>query len=244
MKKLGIVGGIGPASTIEYYKSINEGYQQRVQSKVKSGENPEMVIDSLNLAVAYELVEKKDWKNFADLFVNSIQNLANAGAEIAAMSANTAHIVFDEVSARSPIPVVGLVDETCKHAKAKGCKKIIVFGTGFTMKSGMYEKKCTNYGIEAIVPNETDQQVIHDIIFPNLVSGVVIESDRAAIKKIAEEMLQKHQADALALACTELPLLLKPGDLDIVLLDTTKIHIDAILDDILESNNKGRESCF
>ena len=201
-----------------------------MQSKVKSGDNPEMVIDSLNLAVAYKLVEKKDWKNFADLFVSSIQNLANAGAEVAAMSANTAHIVFDEVSARSPIPIIGLVDETCKYAEAKGCKKVIVFGTGFTMKSGMYEKKCANYGIETIMPNETDQQVIHDMIFPNLVSGVVLESDKAAIKKIAEEMLQKHQADALALACTELPLLLKPGDLDTVLLDTTKIHIDSILD--------------
>ena len=214
MRKLGIVGGIGPASTIEYYKSTNEGYQQRIPSRAKSGENPPIVIDSLNLAVAYELVEKKDWKKFADLFVRSIQNLANAGAEIAAMSANTAHIVFDEVSACSPIPIIGIIDETCKFAKAKGCGKIIVFGTGFTMKSGMYEKKCAEYGIAAVVPDETDQQAIHNMIFPNLVSGVVMESDKDTIKKIAADTLQKHQADALALACTELPLLLKPEDID------------------------------
>ena len=233
MKKLGIVGGIGPASTIEYYKSINEGYQQRMPNQAKSGENPPMVIDSLNLAVAYELVEKKDWKSFTDLFVSSIRNLANAGAEVAAISANTAHIVFDEVSARSPIPIIGIIDETCKYAKTKGCRKIIVFGTGFTMKSGMYEKKCAEYGITAVVPCETNQQAIHNMIFPNLVSGVVLESDKETIKKIADETLQKHHADALALACTELPLLLKPEDLDTVLLNTTKIHIDAILDYIL-----------
>ena len=233
MKKLGLVGGIGPASTIEYYKSINEGYQKSLANPAKSGENPPMVIDSLNLAVAYDLVEKKDWKNFADLFIRSIRALHRAGAEVAALSANTAHIVFNEVVAQSPIPVIGLIDETCKHAQTHGCKKAIVFGTGFTMSSGMYEKKCAEYGIEAIVPSEADQQTIHNIIFPNLVTGIVLEDDKKTMLRIANEMLSGHGADALVLGCTELPLLIQPGDLNAVLLDTTQIHIDAILKYIL-----------
>jgi len=233
MKKLGIVGGIGPASTVEYYKRINEGYQKSLASPSKSGDNPPMVIDSLNLAVAYDLVEKKDWKNFADLFVNSIRALHSAGAEVAAISANTAHIVFDEVSARSPIPIIGLIDETCKYAQSQGCKKVIVFGTGFTMSSGMYEKKCCEYGIEAIVPYEASQQTIHNIIFPNLTAGIVLEDDKEIMLKIARAMLSEHQADAVVLGCTELPLLIQPGDINTVLLDTTKIHIDAILKYIL-----------
>ena len=233
MKKLGIVGGIGPASTIEYYKRINEGYQKRVKSPAKSGENPPMVIDSLNLAVAYELVEKKDWKNFADLFINSIRTLHGAGAAVAAISANTAHIVFDEVSAQSPIPVIGLIDEVCKYAQTQNCKKVLVFGTGFTMSSGMYEKKCADYGIEAIVPNEADQKIIHNVIFPNLVAGIVLEGDKRTVSDIAGKMLNDFNADALALACTELPLLIRPGDVNAVLLDTTEIHIDAILKHIL-----------
>ena len=233
MKKLGLVGGLGPASTIEYYTRINEGYQRSIPNPSKSGENPPMVIDSLNLAVAYDLTEKKDWKNFADLFVNSVRVLHAAGAEVAAITANTAHIVFDEVLAASPIPTIGLVDEVCKYANAKGCKKAIVFGTGFTMKSGMYEGKCQEYGIEAIVPNEADQQIIHDIIFPNLVAGVVREADKESILGIARKMLCEHKADALILGCTELPLLIRSGDLDTVLLDTTKIHIDAILESVL-----------
>ena len=233
MKKLGLVGGIGPASTIDYYKGINEGYQKSLTNPAKSGENPPMVIDSLNLVVAYNLVEKKDWENFAKLFIDSINILHNAGAEVAALSANTAHIVFDEVAAKSPIPLIGLIDETCKVAKRKGCKKAIVFGTAFTMSSGMYEGKCAQYDIEAIVPDAEQQQVIHNIIFPNLVSGIVTPEDKETILGIAKELLIQHSADAIILGCTELPLIMEPGDLDAVLLDTTKIHIDAILEYIL-----------
>ncbi|MCL1976178.1 MAG: amino acid racemase [Firmicutes bacterium] len=233
MKKLGLVGGIGPASTIEYYKSLNEGYQKSLANPAKCGENPPMFIESINLSVAYDLVDKKDWQSFADLFISSIRILQGAGAEIAALSANTAHIVFDEVVACSPIPVIGLIDETCKYAQQQGCKKVIIFGTSFTMSSGMYEKKCAQYGIEAVVPNIADQQIIHNIIFPNLVMGIVLEHEKISILKIAEKMLSEHQADALVLGCTELPLIIHTSDLNTILIDTTKIHIAAILREIL-----------
>jgi len=234
MKKLGLVGGVGYVSTLEYYKSINEGYQQRLSSHSKSGENPQMVIESLNLAVAYALVEKKDWKAFADLFINAVRILHGAGAEFAAIAANTAHIVFDEVQAQSPIPLIGIVDETCKRAKDAGYKKLVVFGTGFTMNSGMYEAKCAQYGIDAIVPDEADRQTIHNIIFPNLEAGIVLEHEKEALLGIAKNMLTLHQADALVLGCTELPLAIYGGDLNAALLDTGKIHIDAILDYIFK----------
>jgi aspartate racemase len=233
MKKLGLVGGVGPASTIEYYKCINDGYQKSLVNPAKSGENPPMIIDSLNLAVAYDLVERKDWEKFTDLFVNSICQMQAAGAEIAAISANTAHIVFDEILAQSPIPVIGLVDEVCKYAQTHGYKKMIVFGTKFTMSSKMYEEKCAKYGIEAIVPNENDQETINNILFPNLVAGIVLEQDKATILELANKMLARHKADALVLGCTELPLIIEPGDLNTVLLDTTQIHIEAILKHIL-----------
>ena len=197
------------------------------------GENPPLVIDSINLSVAYDLVEKKDWVRFANLFIDSIRVLHAAGAEIAAITANTAHIVFDEVQNQSPIPLIGLIDETCKHAQSESCKKAVVFGTAFTMSSEMYEKKCKNYNIEAIVPNESDQQIIHNIIFPNLVAGIVTEHEKVIMLEIANKMLAEHNADALILGCTELPLIIQPGDLNTILLDTTKIHIEAILNRIL-----------
>ncbi|MCL1872892.1 MAG: amino acid racemase [Clostridiales bacterium] len=232
MKKLGLVGGVGPPSTVEYYQRINEGYQKRLARPSKSGENPPMVIDSLNLAVAYELVEKKDWQNFAGLFINSIHALHQAGAEFAAISANTAHIVFDEIIAKSPIPLIGIVDETCAYAQAQGFAKVIVFGTGFTMASGMYEKKCREYNIRAIVPNEADRQIIHNIIFPNLEAGIVLEQEKITMLNIANKMLAEHQANALVLGCTELSLMIRDGDLDTILLDTAAIHIEAILNHI------------
>ena len=233
MKKLGLVGGVGPASTIEYYKSINEGYSKGLDNPAKCGENPPIVIDSLNLAVAYELAEKKDWGPFAELFINSIKSLHRAGAEIAAITANTAHIVFDAVQAQSPVPLIGLVDETCRYAQSKGCKRVIVFGTAFTMSSRMYDDKFAKYGIEAVVPNEEDQEKIHNIIFPNLAAGTVLEHEKAVLLEIALRMLSEHKADALVLGCTELPLAITENDIDTMLLDTTRIHIDAILSQIL-----------
>ena len=233
MKKLGLVGGVGPASTLEYYKSINDAYFKRLENPPKSGANPPMVIDSLNLADAYDLASKKDWKNFAELFIDSIHRLHRAGAEFGAISANTAHIVFDDIQAASPIPLLGIVDEVCKYAKSRNYKKIIVFGTAFTMSSGMYEGKCRQYGLEAFVPNEADKEAIQNIIFPHLQGGIVLEDEKAVILEIADKLLTEHQADALLLGCTELPLIIQEGDLDAPLIDTTQIHIDSILREIL-----------
>ena len=234
LKKLGLVGGIGPASTITYYQKINEGYQSALTHPPKCGASLPMVIDSLDLSVAYDLVDKKDWDAFTSLFVNSICTLHRAGAEIAAITANTAHIVFEQIAKKSPIPVIGLVDETCKFAKSRGIENIIVFGTAFTMSSGMYEAQCEKYGITVVVPTERDRQVIHNIIFPNLVAGIVTEEDRHKILEIANRMLQKHPGSAIALACTELPLILSVDDIDAPLLDTTSLHIQAILQKVME----------
>ncbi len=233
MKKFGLVGGLGPISTLEYYKSIHDFYREKVETTGMCASNPPMVIDSLDLAVAYDLVSRKDWNTLSEWLIASIERLHGAGAEFAAIAANTAHIVFDEIQAGAPIPVIGIVDETCKFAHAKGLNKLILFGTGFTMESGMYEKACAKVGIEAIVPSEEDQKIIHNIIFPNLEAGIVLEEDKAAMLGIANKMLAAHQADALVLGCTELPLIIKEGDLDMVLIDTTQVHIEAILREIL-----------
>jgi len=233
MKKLGLVGGLGPMSTLDYYKGINELYREKAETLSIAGANPPMFIDSLNLAVAYDMVERKDWDNLAGWLTESICVLHEAGAQFAAIAANTAHIVFDKVQANSPIPVVGMIDEVCKFANERGLKKLIVFGTGFTMESGMYEKVCETYGIEAIVPNREDQHTIHHIIFPNLEAGIILADQKKTMLDIARKLLTKHEAGSLVLGCTELPLIIKEGDLDTVLIDTTRVHIEAIVSRIL-----------
>ena len=225
MKKVGLVGGIGPASTLDYYKGICDGYRVKI-----GGDNyPPMIIDSLNLAEMYSLVANKQWDEFTKRFVDSIKNLAAGGAEFAAMAANTAHIVFDEINRQSPLPIISIIDETCKYAQSKNCESVVIFGTAFTMSSGLYYNAFAKYGIDAFVPTKDEQKAIHSIIFPNLQDGIVLPEEKRTMLQIADRMLSENNADALILGCTELPLIIQESDVDVLLLDTTQIHIDAIL---------------
>ncbi len=229
MKKLGLVGGIGPESTLDYYKGIIARYRE----KVAIDSYPQMIIDSIDLAEMYAYASDKRWEPFTDRLVESIENLAAGGAELAAMAANTAHIVFDKVSRRSPLPLISIVEETCRYAQAKACKSVVVFGTAFTMSSGLYTEAFARYGISAFVPAEDEQAAIHHIIFPNLQEGIVLPEDKEIILRIAKGMISETSADALILGCTELPLIIKESDLDVLVLDTTQIHIDAIVNRLL-----------
>jgi len=239
MKKLGLIGGVGYVATLEYYKMINEQFQSRTEAHKKVDANPPMTIESLNLATAYAHIENKNMTAFTQLFVDAAKNLHHAGADFAAIAANTAHIVFDEIQAQSPLPMIGIVDETCKYAQQQGFRKLIVFGTNFTMNSGMYEARAQSYGLDVFVPSGTDKQCIHDIIFPNLEAGVVLADEKAALIAIVEKLVVQHQADALVLACTELPLAIKQEDVSVPVLDTGRIHVDAILEYMISTSSAG-----
>jgi aspartate racemase len=230
VKKLGLVGGIGPESTLEYY----DGIIARYRAKTASPNYPLIVIDSLNLHEMYTLADKKEWIQFTERLVASVRTLKAGGAEFAAISANTAHIVFDQVQQQSPLQLVSIVEETCRQAKARGYERVIVFGTGFTMSSGMYTNAFAKQGIDAFVPSPEEQQAIHGVILPNLQEGIVMTEEKHLVLRIARRMISDMKADALVLGCTELPLIIKGGDLEVPLLDTTQIHIEAIVDRMLE----------
>lgn len=225
MKKAGLVGGIGPESTLDYYRGINAGYRKRTGSS----DNPPMIIDSLNLAEMYVLASNKQWPEFTDRLVGSVKNLAAGGAEFAAMAANTAHIVFDEVSRQSPLPLISIVEETCRCAQRQKCKSVVIFGTAFTMSSGLYTEAFARYGIDAAVPTPEEQKAIHDIIFPHLQEGIVLPEEKQTMLQIANRTITEKNADALILGCTELPLIIRETDLDLLVLDTTQIHIESIV---------------
>jgi aspartate racemase len=229
MKKLGLVGGIGPESTVDYYKGIIDGYRARTGAD----RYPEMIIDSIDLAEMYAYASNKQWEEFTQRLVDSVKNLVAGGADFGAMAANTAHIVFDEVSRKSRLPLISIVEETCKYAQSKNCRRVVIFGTAFTMSSGLYAKAFAKYDIEAFVPTEDEQKTIHNIIFPNLQAGIVLPEEKRKILDIAGRMISEKKAEALILGCTELPLIIKENDLDVVVMDTTRIHIDAILSAML-----------
>ena len=233
MKKLGLVGGLGPVSTLEYYNLINKRYRDIVKPESVAGENPEMIIYSLNLGVAYEMVSASDWTSLADYQMGAIEKCIAAGADFCAIAANTAHIVFEEMVKRSSVPLIGMIDETCKYAKKNGWNKVLVYGTKFTMQSGLYENTGKKYGVECIVPDEASQDIIQSIIFPNLEANIVDPVQKKQILSLSNELLSKLDVDALVLGCTELPLIIEEGDLKIPLIDAASCHIDAIVKYIL-----------
>ncbi|MDR0469948.1 MAG: amino acid racemase [Peptococcaceae bacterium] len=225
MRKIGIIGGIGPASTLDYYSGIIEGYR----AKTNDGSYPEIIIDSVNMTEMLSYVENEDWSALTDMLVKAIDNVSAAGAQFAAIASNTPHIVFDSVQKRSALPLVSIVDETCRYAQAKGCKEVVIIGTRFTMGSGLYTKAFAKFGIATVTPSADEQEKIHGIIFPKLEDGIVDEGDKQKLLALAKRLISGHGADALVLGCTELPLMIKDGDLDTLTLNTTQIHIDAIV---------------
>ena len=225
MKKTGIIGGIGPVSTLDYYSGIIYGYR----AKTNDDNYPEIVINSINMTEMLSYVASKDWDPLVDMLLRAIQNLANAGADFAAIASNTPHIVFDKVQEKSVLPLVSIIEATSAYIQQKGCKSVVVLGTLFTMSSGLYSNALKKYDITAIVPSEDEQAVIHGIIFPKLEDGIIVPEDKKTMLAIANDLLTKHNADGLILGCTELPLMIKDDDIDTLVINATQIHIDSII---------------
>lgn len=226
MKKIGLVGGIGPASTVDYYLGLIE------RCRAEFGENvyPEIVIDSVSLTTATDFFAQNDFDGNAQLMLKSLADLKAAGAEIAAITANTEHIVWDKIKDFFEIPVVSIVEATAAEILRKGYKRVLILGTIFTMKSGLYEKPLIERGITPIIPKDEDKEKIANLFFPNLENGIVIAEDKAKMLEIVGKIARENSADAVLLGCTELPLMIKDGDLALPLLNTTQIHINAIFD--------------
>lgn len=230
MKKVGIIGGIGPASTLDYYCGIIDGYR----AKVKDGSYPEIVIDSVNMTGMLSYIEREDWNALTEMLADVIYHLKAAGAQFVAIASNTPHIVFDMIEKRSPLSLISIVDETIAYAQAKGVKKAVVIGTRFTMRSGLYANAFSKLNIATVTPSENEQEEIHGVIFPKLEDGIVDLNDKNKLLALANRLISEHDADALVLGCTELPLMIKENDIDTLLLNTTQIHIDAIVNAVIK----------
>ena len=226
MKKVGIIGGIGPASTLDYYSGIING----CRLKYSDGNYPEVVINSVNMTEMLSYLSSEDWNALKGMLLKAIQSLSDAGAEFAVIASNTPHIIFDRVVMESPLPLVSIVDATCASVRQSGCKKVVIIGTRFTMSSGLYSNAFEQHGITAIVPSADAQAVIHGIIFPKLEDGIVVPEDKEKMLSIIIDLAKDHCADGVILGCTELPLMIKDADLALPVFNTTQIHIDAIVD--------------
>ena len=225
MKTIGIIGGLGPESTVDYYKRMIA----TVQAYYPERAYPEIIVFSANLTKLLELVNKKDWEMLTTWLVEKIEAVSRAGAEFAAIASNTPHIVFDAVQSRSPIPLISIVEETCKQAESLGLKRLGLMGTKFTMEADFYQKSFAAKGMSVAVPDETAQQCIQEKLFSEIELGIIKESTRQDLLGIVRQMIAKEAIEALILGCTELPLILTKDEFGIPFLNTTAIQVASIM---------------
>src|SRR6266446_7039107 len=230
MKSLGVIGGLGPESTIDYYERIIALYRERT----RDGSYPRFIIISVDLKKGLNFMEAGDLAGMADYLLDGIDKLVRAGANFGLISANTPHIVFDELAPKSPIPLISIVEATCAAAKAHGLKKLALFGTRFTMQGTFYPKVFSHKGIELVMPDAKEQDYLHDKYLNELVPGKFLPETRAGLLAIVDRMKAKIDIDGVILAGTELPLILRDaGHNGIPFLNTTKIHVEAAVTEML-----------
>jgi aspartate racemase len=226
MKTIGIIGGIGPESTIEYYRSIMAAYAERVPD----GSYPSVIINSIDLKKLLELFGANELAKMTEFLGNEVQRLVRAGAECGLIAANSPHVVFEEVSRLSPIPLISIVEATCEAAKVLGLKKLGLFGARFTMQGRFYSDVFSREGIVLVVPDAHDQVYIHHIYFHELVNGTVLPETRERLLMIVDRLKEREGVEGLILGGTELSLILRDATVrDIPVLDTTRIHARAII---------------
>lgn len=230
MKTLGIIGGVGPESTTDYYSAIIAAYRERNPD----GSYPPLIINSIDLKKMVDLITRNDLKGVADYLLDEIRKLARAPVDFGLVAANTPHIVFEEVQAQSPIPLISIVEATCAAAKARTLKRLALFGTRFTMKGAFYPKVFSREGIELIAPEPDDQEYIHDKYMNELILGKFLPETRAGLLAVVDRLNEKVHLDGVILAGTELPLILRDAaHHGIPLLDTTRIHVGAAVTEML-----------
>ncbi|MGB9473644.1 MAG: amino acid racemase [Candidatus Udaeobacter sp.] len=230
MKTLGIIGGLGPESTIDYYGRIIALYRERTGD----GSYPQFIINSINLKKGLDFMEAGNLVGMSGYLLNETGKLARAGATFGLISANTPHIVFDEVASKSPIPLISIVEATCAVAKAQKLKRLALLGTRYTMEAGFYPKVFSREGIALFVPDPKDQAYIHDKYLNELVSGKFLPQTRAGLLTIVDRLKEGRDIDGVILAGTELPLILRDSEHNgIPFLDTTKIHCEAAVTEML-----------
>ncbi len=229
MKKLGLIGGIGPESTLIYYKKLVYGSQQR------SGEHffPNLTIESLNVFDVLNFCHEKDYAGLTRYMMKGINNLISAGAELIAMTGNTPHIIFDELRARSTVPMISIVEAASEWATSEKIVRAGLLGTAYTMREDFFKKPFVQAGTAIVTPLESEIHFIAEKISSELEHGIVRPETQRSFQRIVSRMAEDEGIDAVILGCTELPLVFESCTLPVRILDTLEIHTQALLREAL-----------
>ena len=221
----GIVGGIGPESTIVYYRRLVEAYRAR-----SDGHYPTLLLHSIDVTRVLELAGENRLDELAAFLLGAITVLADGGADFAALAANTPHLVFDALVERSPVPLVGIVEEARRVALARGFRRLALFGTRATMNAPFYAATFAAAGLEVVAPSAEEQALVHERYVGELLRGEVRAGTRRDLLEIARRMAVRDGTEAVILGGTELALILEEPECDgVPILDTASAHVEGIL---------------
>jgi aspartate racemase len=232
MKTIGIIGGIAPASTIEYYRLIIARYREQKQDN----SYPPILINSIDMTRMLGLIGTQKLAEVIGYLLGEVVKLAHGGADLGLFASNTPHLVFEEIQRQSPIPLISIVEAACRAAEKLGLNKVGLFGTRFTMQSQFYSGVFSRKGITVIAPDSNDQDYIHEKYMSELVNGVYRDATRDRMLSIMDRLVGQEGIQGLILGGTELPFILR-GDFarKIPLLNTTRIHVEQIVAQMLSA---------
>lgn len=230
MKKIGLVGGTGPESTLMYYKALNSGIDKITEGKAM----PDIAIESVNFRRAWDYVSTGRYDLLSDYLGSKIDPLIAGGSEVVALTAATMHIVFDDLQNRCPITLVSIPKAVAEETASLGIRKVGLLGTIFTMEQDYMKKDLIDAGIEVVIPDKDDRELIAKRILEELELGIVKESTLHELVAIIDKMREDHGIEAVILGCTELPLILNKDNCPVCCLDAVDIHIKKLIGMTLE----------
>ena len=223
MKKIGLIGGMSWESSLVYYRLMNEKVRE-----LKGGfHSARSVMESVDFAEIETLQHQNDWDSLNALMADAAGNLEKAGAAIIVLCTNTMHLCEPAIRAATTVPFLHIAAATGKRIQEQDLKTVGLLGTRFTMEKDFYKKVLSDqYGIHTLIPDQDEREVVHRIIYEELVQGIIREESREIFLRVMQ-VLKDRGAEGVILGCTEIPLLIAPEDVELTVFDTTAIHAEA-----------------
>lgn len=226
MKTIGLIGGMSWESSAEYYRIMN----QLVKSKCGDLHSCKCIMYSVDFSEIEQLQHQGKWEELSQIMIDAASSLERAGAECIVIGTNTMHLCAEEVQASVDIPLLHIADATAEKIKLLKLKRVGLLGTKFTMDQDFYKGRIKdNYGIEVIVPAAGEQDIVHNVIYNELVKGVKKPESKEKYLKIIRGLIEQG-AEGIILGCTEIPMLIKQEDIPVPIFDTTAIHAECSVD--------------
>lgn len=229
MRLTGLIGGMSWESTAEYYRLFNES----IRTRLGGTHSARLLLYSFDFHEIEALQHEEAWERLAELMIEAGRALVRSGAEQLLLCTNTMHSVYDELAASLEAPVLHIADAAARAVHADGARTVGLLGTKFTMESAFYRERIEATGIRVLVPGEAGRELVHRVIYDELCCGVVSDSSRDAFLRIIDD-LSERGCEGVILGCTEIPLLIRSGDASVPVYDTTRLHVEAAVEEALK----------